>query len=73
MAPKRRGVKVEFEWGWGISFALLGTALYAVYFFFGDPSVRDAAAFRSCFGCFGFFGSRFDRLCPFAITGSFYC
>jgi hypothetical protein len=45
VAPKRRGVKVEFEWGWGISFALLGTALYAVYFFFGDPSVRDAIRF----------------------------
>jgi hypothetical protein len=22
-------------------------------------------------GCFGFFGSRFDRFCPFAIAGSF--
>jgi hypothetical protein len=38
-----------------------------------DPSVKDAAVFRSCFGRFGFFGSRFDRLCPFAIAGSFYC
>ena len=37
-----------------------------------DPgeSTRDAAVFRSGFGCFGFFGSRFDRLCPFAIADS---
>src|SRR5579859_7736921 len=37
----------------------------------GGASARDATAPRSSFGCFGFFASRFDRLCPFAIAGSF--
>jgi len=30
----------------------------------------DGTSLRCGFGCFGFFSSRFDRLWPFAITGS---
>jgi hypothetical protein len=33
-------------------------------------STWEAATLRSGLGCFGFFCSRFDRLCPFAMVGS---
>jgi len=34
----------------------------------GASSVKGVAAFFADFGCFGFLASRFDLLCPFAIT-----
>jgi hypothetical protein len=37
----------------------------------GPGGARVGAAARCGFDCFGFFGSRLDRLCPFAIVGSF--
>ncbi len=33
-------------------------------------SARELAALVTGFGCFGFFASRFDRFCPFAIADS---
>jgi hypothetical protein len=36
-------------------------------------SVRGTGPPRPDFGCFGFFASRFDRFCPFAIADSCYC
>jgi hypothetical protein len=38
-----------------------------------EATARETAPPPSGFDCFGFFASRFDRFCPFAIAASCYC